>query len=184
MLYPYQVGISASTSSGNILPSVQISRSARVHEKNCRSFPGPWMNSTGSGSKYKRGTPGGLQSPTSELPCAGGTARTRPICSPLSGAPNGRPYEGLFALNIFRPSGVISGTTGLIPRSPPRCQTPVRSCASNCPETALALDVVVCARPIEEKEAIARSATTKLLSRFRILNLLYLTPSPAVGSSR
>src|SRR6185295_5822814 len=77
------------------------------------------------------GTPGGLQSPTNEFPCAGGTALTRPISSPFRGAPRGRPYDGLLALNLFRPSGVIAGTLGLMPRSPSRCQTPVRSLGSN-----------------------------------------------------
>src|SRR5438552_8813934 len=58
ILYTYQVGMRTSTSSGNVRLSVQISRTARVQEKNCSNLPGASINSTGSGSKYKRGIPG------------------------------------------------------------------------------------------------------------------------------
>src|SRR5713101_1473019 len=146
-------------------------------------------------------TPSGLQAVTISFPCPGGMALTRPMCSPLSGLPRGRPYDGLFALNFASPQAVIGGTSLLKPRSPHsrhvppppfvglRLHIPDRSCGSNgrlavgegaalplpsprpCPRPPCRWPF--CANKADEKASTA-TTTIKLINRFRNLNPLPL----------
>src|SRR5204862_1702894 len=104
------------------------------HSKNWTMRLGSVTNSTGLNAKMLRTNPRGSHRPVGSFPCAGGMAL----------GVLGRLYEGLFALNLAWPAGVIGGGGSLnVRKPPPRFQTPSRSlftCAGCCPAWAYTAD--------------------------------------------